>query len=54
MFVAALCDIIYCKVKGKKLNDTTDNDNASERFANRMEDFLNKTGIIDDNKNGKI
>ena len=52
--ILAIGDIIYSKAKGRKIDDTSANDNASEKFANRMEDFLNKTGIINDDKNGKI
>ena len=45
---------IVSAIKGTKVNDPENGRAEAEKFANKMEDFLNKTGIIDDDKNGKI
>ena len=46
--------IIYSLFKGRKLSDNSLNQEAAEKFADKMENFLNKNGIIDDDKQGKI
>jgi hypothetical protein len=46
--------IIYSLSKGRKLSDNSLNQEAAEKFADKMENFLNKNGIIDDDKQGKI
>ena len=45
---------IVSAIKGTKVNDPERGRAETEKFANKMEDFLNKTGIIDDDKDGKI
>lgn len=54
LVVFAVFYIIYSLSKGRKLSDNSLNQEAAEKFADKMENFLNKNGIIDDDKQGKI
>ena len=54
LVAVVLGKFIVSAIKGTKVNDPENGRAEAEKFANKMEDFLNKTGIIDDDKDGKI
>ena len=54
LVIFAVFYIIYSLSKGRKLSDNSLSQEAAEKFADKMENFLNKNGIIDDDKQGKI